>query len=1679
MLNAVLALNQLDTDVFSSPASGEAPRVYDEHVTVPDAHLLFNGEFKRVGTSDLKIIGEDGQSFFIRDYFTAEKRANLMSPEGATLSAHVVEALAGPLAPGQFAQAGGQAAPSQPVIGRVDALTGSATVVRNGVSVALNVGDNVRKGDVVQTSGGSSVAIVFSDGTTFSLNANARMVLNDFVFNAGGTGNSAAISLVQGAFSFVAGQVAKTGEMRVETPVATMGIRGTAVLVEISANDGQTRFSVMVEPDGTTGSFNLYNKTTGALLGTVNNSQVGWVVTPAGPLQVVAQQEQKTPAQLQQELGIVQQIFTIFNNNQQNPFTPTQDRGDNPNNANPQTAGSSGSGDALTVTVPVTTPGDPTPTNVTVTITPVNTTQPPTGTPTAAIDAPPPPDIPAIPTLTIISGSGTITGTPGNDQITGSDGDDTVDSLAGNDFVFAGDGDDVIVAAEGAGDDFYDGGTHVHGDTITYTSANGVVFDLNNGTFNLGGENIVRSSTAHGDGTGTDVFVRVEKIVGSAGNDIFILHDTGDWEIDAGAGIDIVRLANGIDFPDSENGPEITNWEIADLRTDTEQNIVSFEVGDFDNIGDEGVILERAPLRILGGENDIIQITNHSGTEGQWVLAGPFVDPDEDGAEDDPFNDDLTDGVTFNIYQFVNGEEIIGTAYVEQGVQISLPNEAPTAGNVTLEVNALGNGGFETTPDFDGWTINLQTSGTDSTVFSSATIDRSGTLIAGDDAVAVLTFGAWVPEPEGTGYGPSITSDLFEGNAGDTFSFTYQLSSGGDWAIGSAYLRDENGNIVEEIFNYQNPFSGSTGVQTYTITLDHSGSFMLDFRVGSFDWTGGQYIGATLEIGYAGILQTGVSEDEAFAFAASNFFANASDADGDSLSLYSVAATSSLGAIVYLNQDGTVTYDPTTAAAIQALAAGNTIEDTFTFTLRDEHGAVSNVATATVTVQGANDAPVLTGDLSAAVDYGASYQLTTDDLFFTDPDDVAANVVFTVTNLVNGVVTIGETAVTTFTAAQLTAGDVFFTHNDESATLAASFDVSVEDGDEDASEATVSTFNLTVDTPPNNNAPVAVDDAFMTGTYYTALKSTLTGNDSDPDSDPFVIVTASLNGDDPQVPIDHIITIDGLYGRLNIYTAGGTSSYFQTMSAGDFEYVTDDSVPGNQTNARANLLSGEQVTDVFHYTIQDSHGGTDTAILTMTVDGPAVEFTVLDSLGVSYPNEQLFRVLGDADLSFLRDSDHSTVFMLTNELANRKFIVHGTGFEFDPETHDLITGTITSLDISDQSGSPVATLDLKIDAAHARAAANAAAAGDMSLFDALSVNWVYRVEGGSGPDTFVGGIGNDQIDGNGGVDILDGGGGSNTLTGGIGADVFVIRDGASNNIIYDFSKSDHDRIDLSGVSNVASFANLQLQAYDNGSGSGTYINLPGAGWLDLKGIAPQDLAAEDFVFANTALLSIRSDAGFNPNVIFQSMYEAMTTEEFGETGFFAQATGEGYSFFIHGFGFTYEQAIDGLDVSNGTITGIDIVDANRHPIATLTGLNIKNDDLGAAIDLYGPGPEHDSSLLDSIFSSLEWSAAGGTGNDYIPNGAYDDVLTGGAGADTFLFAGGNDVVTDFETTGDHDQIDVSGFGIVEFEQLNIFEDPSDSDNTVIDFGNGNAITLQNVGHTNLTQSHFVFNYMFV
>ena len=56
------------------------------------------------------------------------------------------------------------------------------------------------------------------------------MVLYEMIYDPSAQQGQAAISLLQGAFTFVSGQIAKTGvdAMVIETPTATIGIRGTA-----------------------------------------------------------------------------------------------------------------------------------------------------------------------------------------------------------------------------------------------------------------------------------------------------------------------------------------------------------------------------------------------------------------------------------------------------------------------------------------------------------------------------------------------------------------------------------------------------------------------------------------------------------------------------------------------------------------------------------------------------------------------------------------------------------------------------------------------------------------------------------------------------------------------------------------------------------------------------------------------------------------------------------------------------------------------------------------------------------------------------------------------------------------------------------------------------------------------------------------------------------------------------------------------------------------------------------------------------------------------------------------------------------------------------------------------------------------------------------------------------------
>lgn len=141
-------------------------------------------------------------------------------------------------------------------IGKVIAIGGSVTIEHTAaVAVTVNlagrrgdarIGDQVYQGDILETASDGTIGIRFLDGTSFNLSKNAKIELNDFVYSPKASGSSTLLSLQKGTLTFIAGAVAKIGDMKVETPVATMGIRGTAPRVEI-LEDGSVKFSTLIE----------------------------------------------------------------------------------------------------------------------------------------------------------------------------------------------------------------------------------------------------------------------------------------------------------------------------------------------------------------------------------------------------------------------------------------------------------------------------------------------------------------------------------------------------------------------------------------------------------------------------------------------------------------------------------------------------------------------------------------------------------------------------------------------------------------------------------------------------------------------------------------------------------------------------------------------------------------------------------------------------------------------------------------------------------------------------------------------------------------------------------------------------------------------------------------------------------------------------------------------------------------------------------------------------------------------------------------------------------------------------------------------------------------------------------------------------------------------------------------
>jgi FecR protein len=250
-------------------------------------------------------------------------------------------------------------------VGQIATLHGTATVTRaNAAPVALKISDPVFKNDTLETSVDSTLGVTFDDETTFSLSANTRIIIDQFVYQEGGNANAATFNVALGTAAFVASLVAKTGDMKIATPQATLGIRGTTGVVEVpQGGTAATVPTIKLYPDtdGHVGQIEVFDRQ-GGRLGTLTQGMSAFALRPGAGGRFAAVPYQIPPQEAARDRGVLQRLNVshtigrqmtiqrqqLRSRNQPNNQRPNNQRPNNqrpggqPNNGRPQNLRSNG-----------------------------------------------------------------------------------------------------------------------------------------------------------------------------------------------------------------------------------------------------------------------------------------------------------------------------------------------------------------------------------------------------------------------------------------------------------------------------------------------------------------------------------------------------------------------------------------------------------------------------------------------------------------------------------------------------------------------------------------------------------------------------------------------------------------------------------------------------------------------------------------------------------------------------------------------------------------------------------------------------------------------------------------------------------------------------------------------------------------------------------------------------------------------------------------------------------------------------------------------------------------------------------------------------------------------------------------------------------------------------------------
>jgi hypothetical protein len=120
-------------------------------------------------------------------------------------------------------------------VGQVKNASGKVELVRGTERLTAKPGDEVRAKDLIETGADGSIGVTLIDNTVLSAGPNSQLALEEYSFNSSNFTGAMTADLRKGTLAVVSGDIAKSSPaaMKVRTPTAILGVRGTQFAVQV------------------------------------------------------------------------------------------------------------------------------------------------------------------------------------------------------------------------------------------------------------------------------------------------------------------------------------------------------------------------------------------------------------------------------------------------------------------------------------------------------------------------------------------------------------------------------------------------------------------------------------------------------------------------------------------------------------------------------------------------------------------------------------------------------------------------------------------------------------------------------------------------------------------------------------------------------------------------------------------------------------------------------------------------------------------------------------------------------------------------------------------------------------------------------------------------------------------------------------------------------------------------------------------------------------------------------------------------------------------------------------------------------------------------------------------------------------------------------------------------------